>query len=176
LTQTASPGRRRGGHVLIGILSDSHDNIYKVRRAAELFRSLGCSLVIHAGDFIAPFAAKELEAAGCPIKAVFGNCDGERDGLKTFIGTFGEIADPPLVFDWEKKRFLLTHREVRVEKDLASQAYDVVIFGHTHNPVIRIEGKTILINPGEAGGWMSGKCTAALLDPVSGSAEIVSLG
>jgi len=161
---------------VIGILSDSHDNIYKVRRAAELFRSLGCNLVIHAGDFIAPFAAKELEAAGCPVKAVFGNCDGERDGLKKSIESFGEIADAPLVFDWERMRFLLTHLEGRVEEDLASQAYDVVIFGHTHDPVIRTAGKTTLINPGEAGGWLSGKCTAALFDPVSGNAEVVSLG
>jgi len=161
---------------VVGILSDSHDNICRVRRAVDLFRSRGCNLVIHAGDFIAPFAAKELEAAGCPVKAVFGNCDGERNGLKKYISSFGEIADAPLVFDWEKMRFLLTHLEGRVEKDLASQAYDVVIFGHTHNPVIRRVGKTTLINPGEAGGWLSGKSTAALLDPVSGNTEIVSLG
>jgi hypothetical protein len=161
---------------VVGILSDSHDNIFKIRRAAELFRSLGCRLVIHAGDFVAPFAAKELEAAGCPLKAVFGNCDGERDGLRKHIGPFGEITDAPLVFDWEKRRFLVTHLEGRVEKDLKSQDYDVIIFGHTHNPVIRTVGKTTLINPGEAGGWVSGRCTAALFDPASGNAEVVGLG
>jgi putative phosphoesterase len=63
---------------LIGIMSDSHDNLKAVRTAACLYREAGCSLVIHAGDFIAPFTARELALAGCLVKGVFGNCDGEK--------------------------------------------------------------------------------------------------
>ena len=160
---------------MIGILADSHDNITKIRKAVSVFKSAGCGLVIHAGDIIAPFAAKELGAVGCPVKAVFGNCDGERDGLKDMIRAFGEIQDAPAVFDWDGRHFFLAHLEDRVDIHLDGQAYDVIIFGHTHKPEIRRRGKTLLINPGETGGWLSGRGTAALLDPAAGKAEIVGL-
>lgn len=160
---------------MIGILSDSHDNLFNIRRAMALFKSRGCRLLVHAGDIVAPFAARELEAAGCPVKAVFGNCDGEKKGLRTTIEAFGEIGPAPLVFDWEGKRVLLTHVPVRVDEDRAAQTYDVIICGHTHTAEIRRKGRSILINPGEVGGWLYGKSTIALFDPASGEAEIVSL-
>ena len=67
---------------MIGVMSDSHDNVTQVRKAVTLFKDAGCDLVLHAGDVVAPFAARELEALGCPVKAVFGNCDGEKQGLE----------------------------------------------------------------------------------------------
>ena len=39
----------------IGVLSDSHDNVHMVAKAVELFNDEGVVLVVHAGDFIAPF-------------------------------------------------------------------------------------------------------------------------
>jgi predicted phosphodiesterase len=32
-----------------------------------------------------------------------------------------------------------------------------------------------LVNPGEAGGWLRGKSTVALLDPAARTAEIITL-
>ncbi len=57
---------------MIAIMADSHDNLHSIKQAIRLFNETGCTLVIHAGDFIAPFAARELENLGCPVKAVFG--------------------------------------------------------------------------------------------------------
>lgn len=160
---------------MIGILADSHDNIVKVRKAVSLFKNAGCDLVIHAGDFVAPFTAKELRVLGCPLKAVFGNCDGEREGLKDMIRSFGEIQEAPAVFDWEGRHFFLAHLTDLVDVNLASQSFDVIVFGHTHKPKVRRQGRTLLINPGETGGWLSGRGTAALLDPAAGKAEIIGL-
>lgn len=160
---------------MIGILSDSHDNLFALRRAMAVFKSRGCRLLVHAGDIIAPFAAGELAAAGCPVKAVFGNCDGEKEGLRTAFEPFGEIARAPLVFDWEGRRIFLAHIPVRIEENRTARACDIIIFGHTHAAEIVRRGRSILINPGEAGGWLHGKSTVALFDPVSGEAEIVPL-
>jgi predicted phosphodiesterase len=52
---------------------------------------------------------------------------------------------------------------------------DFLIYGHTHKSDIRRAGRTLIINPGEAGGWLSGRCTAVVLDPESREAEILSL-
>jgi len=160
---------------MIGIISDSHDNLVKIRQAVALFKDLGCRLVLHAGDFVAPFAARELQAVGCPVKAVFGNCDGEIGGLTRTIQGFGEIRPEPFIFDWEDRRFLLAHLDKSVARFAAEKSYDIIIFGHTHKPEIRETGRTLIINPGEAGGWLYGKSTVALLDPALRKAEIVPI-
>ncbi len=64
---------------MIGIMSDSHDNLDAIKQAVRLFKEIKCDFIIHAGDFVAPFAAKELEGLSCQVKAVFGNCDGEKN-------------------------------------------------------------------------------------------------
>jgi uncharacterized protein len=187
----------------IGILSDSHDNRPSMARAAALFRAAGCGLVIHAGDFVAPFAARELEKAGCPVRAVFGNCDGERGGLEAALAGFGIIQKAPFGFAWAGLEFLVTHLDAPVLSYINKKKYDVIVYGHTHNPEVRVvgratretpdarsaggtssrelrgaqaqESRTLVINPGETGGWLTGRSTVALLDTETKSAEIVGI-
>ena len=161
---------------MIGVLADSHDNLHALRRAVAVFNGAGCRLVVHAGDFVAPFAAMELRGLGCPVKAVFGNCDGERTGLFRAFEGLGEIRVAPLVFTSDGLRFLVCHLDAEVERHLTSEAPDILIHGHTHRSLVERRGKTLLLNPGEAGGWLRGKSTVALIDPESKTAEIVPLG
>lgn len=160
---------------MIGILSDSHDNIPMIKQAVRFFNNMNCCLVIHAGDFVAPFAAKELHGLSCRVKAVFGNCDGEKHGLKKAIDPIGEIHESPLRFQYDGLRFLVTHLNSYVDRYLAEGNADVCIFGHTHKPEIKIKGKILIINPGESGGWVSGKGTVALFDTQRRHAEIYTL-
>lgn len=160
---------------MIGIMSDSHDNRLAVQKAVRFFEDVKCELVVHAGDFVAPFAARELGRLSCPVKAVFGNCDGEKKGLVEAIQPFGEITEAPLVFSHSERIILVTHIHVSVKRFASSQKYRTVIFGHTHKPEIRSVHGTLLINPGETGGWLSGRSTVALLDPSTWDAEIVML-
>lgn len=160
---------------MIGIMSDSHDNLDAVKKAVRFFKDLKCELVIHAGDFVAPFAAKELERLLCPVKAVFGNCDGEKKGLQKAIEPFGEIKEAPLVFSHAGRTLLITHMHVSVDKWAASDKYQAIFFGHTHKPEIKKTKNTLLVNPGETGAWLSGKSTVAVMDTTTWEAEIVSL-
>jgi putative phosphoesterase len=160
---------------MIGILSDSHDNLTRVREAVRLFNDTGCSLVIHAGDFVAPFTVDELRNLRAPVKAVFGNCDGERAGLAKAFEGLGELREAPLKFSHAGLRFLVCHLDSPVGFHLASKAYDVVVFGHTHKPLAERRGGVLLVNPGETGGWLSGRSTIALLDPAALAAEIITL-
>ncbi len=160
---------------MIGILSDTHDNVDAIRKAVQLFKDAGCTLVIHAGDFVAPFAARELAGLGCPVRAVYGNCDGEKAGLAEALKPFGTIQDEPLALTGEGRSILVHHRDAVARKTARSGAFDIVIFGHTHNPEVKKTVKTLLINPGEVGGWVSGRQTVALLDPATLSAEILPL-
>jgi putative phosphoesterase len=160
---------------MIGILSDTHDNLVRVREAVRLFNDARCDLVIHAGDFVAPFTVEELRNLRCPVKAVFGNCDGEKSGLAEAFKGLGELREAPLKFGHAGLRFFVCHLDAPAERQAASKAYDVVVFGHTHKPVAERRDGTLLINPGETGGWLRGISTVALLDPAAPNAEIITL-
>ncbi len=160
---------------MIGVMSDSHDNLTMIRRAVSIFNEASCDLVVHAGDIVAPFAIKELAALDCRVKAVYGNVDGEKPGLKMAIEPFGEIQEAPSVFSHAGREILLCHVNFPVPEYVASGRYDIVIFGHTHKAEIRRQGKTLAVNPGETGGWLTGKSSVALIDPERLAVEIVSL-
>ncbi|HIE24086.1 MAG TPA: metallophosphoesterase, partial [Candidatus Korarchaeota archaeon] len=66
----------------------------------------------------------------------------------------------------------LTEKVARVLADCGE--YDVVLFGHTHSPVVEKRG-SLLVNPGEASGKLTGRKTAALVDLENLEAEIVEL-
>jgi hypothetical protein len=160
---------------MIGILSDTHDNLTRVREAVRLFNDAGCDLVIHAGDFVAPFAAEELRNLRAPVKAVYGNCDGEKAGLAKVFQGLGEIREAPLSFGHAGLRFLVCHLGPPVKRHAASRGYDVFVYGHTHRPLVESRDGVLIINPGEAGGWLRGKGTVALLDPDALTADIITL-
>ncbi len=157
---------------MIGIMSDSHDHLPAMRQAVDLFNRAGCSLVIHAGDVVAPFAARELKNLRCPVKAVFGNCDGEKEGLAEVFRAFGQIAAGPLVFIHAHLRFHVSHYPV--EPPLPARA-DVVVFGHTHRAQVNRDGNLVVVNPGEVCGWVRGVSTVAILDPATLVVDIIPL-
>ncbi len=160
---------------MIGILSDSHDNMTAVRLAVRLFNDAKCELVIHAGDFVAPFAALELHNLVCPVKAVFGNCDGEKKGLVAAFEGMGEITAAPLGFEYAGRRFVVSHLEIPAPVRRGVRTCDVLVVGHTHKAKLRREHGVLIVNPGEAGGWLYGKSTVALLNPKDLSVEVVTL-
>jgi len=160
---------------MIGILSDSHDNLTRVREAIRLFNDAGCDLVIHAGDFVAPFTVDELRNLRAPVKAVFGNCDGEKAGLAKAFEGLGEIRAAPLKFSHAGLRFFVCHLDAHVGRQVTSKSFDVIVFGHTHKPLAERRDGVLLVNPGEAGGWLRGKSTVALLDPAALAVEIITL-
>ena len=46
--------------MLIGVIADTHDNMDKLKKAVDLFNERAVELVLHAGDYIAPFTSREL--------------------------------------------------------------------------------------------------------------------
>ena len=146
----------------IGIMSDTHDNLPAIRKAVEFLNARPVDLAIHAGDYVAPFVANELKNLKAPLKGVFGNNDGERKGLYEALGIYDEILE----VDADGMRIAVTHgTDERIVRALArSRLYDVVVVGHTHHYEIREEGRTILVNPGEVCGYITGVKSVALLD------------
>lgn len=149
--------------MIIGIISDTHDHLPAVKKAIALFNQQSVGLVIHAGDFVAPFTVKELENLHCKVIGVFGNNDGEKLGLKKAFEKIGEIVEGIYIFELNNRKIVVTHWPEIAEPLWKSGQYDIVIYGHTHQVESR-QNKSLLINPGECGGWLTGRCTVALLD------------
>jgi uncharacterized protein len=159
---------------LVGIISDTHDNRTTIVRAVELFNRKGVSLVIHGGDMVAPFTALDFQALSCPMEMVFGNNDGERVGLVNSFRDIATLLPGPRIFSFQGKRFLLMHESGCLDAVGNAAGVDVIVYGHTHYAEVRT-GHPLVINPGEAGGWLTGKATAALLDIETMAAEVVPL-
>ena len=150
----------------IGIISDTHDHHHCVLDAIDLFNEKKVDIVLHAGDIISPFTAKAFADLDCrKIIAVFGNNDGEKLALrKTFDSIGGEIHEYSYKGCLDGKEVYMTHIPNDIDQIIASQQYDLVIYGHTHRQDIHQEGKTLVINPGEGTDWITGKSEMVILD------------
>jgi putative phosphoesterase len=136
----------------IAIMSDTHDQIPHIRRAVEMIRSAACDMIIHCGDFVAPFMLKELEAAGLPAHGVFGNNDGDQYLLTkhaltlyqhiTLHGLFGQI-------NADGCRIAFMHDGTFAEDIAAGGRFDLICYGHFHIYTHKRINDTLVINPGE---------------------------
>ena len=157
--------------MLIGVISDTHDNLPMTARACKLFAQRGVETILHAGDFVAPFAVRLLLKAGIPLMAVFGNNDGERAGL---LKACPAIHSPPYSFELGGRTIVLAHDAAELNDKVAAGA-DLVIQGHTHAPQVEA-GPPLLLNPGEAAGWLTGVGTCAVVDLTTLRVEMLELG
>lgn len=144
----------------IGILTDTHDNLPKIERAVKFFNKNKVDFVLHAGDFIAPFSIPLLKKLTCDWRGVFGNNDGEKDGL-TGISE-GKIRPGPLRIELQDKKITLVHDAKTI--DLDKEEASLIVIGHTHKPEIIKKYNKLIVNPGECGGWMTNRSSVAIVN------------
>jgi hypothetical protein len=158
-------------------MADTHDRLEAVEKAVGFFNRERVEHVLHAGDLVSPFVASKFKALKAKLHYVWGNNEGDRGHVRS---KFGELGIEPLgdfaALELEGRRIALLHgtQQVIVDSLAKSGLFDVIIRGHTHRAEV-IEGKTLVINPGEVCGYLSGRQTVALLDPAELSAKIMEL-
>jgi hypothetical protein len=162
---------------MIGLISDTHDNIDAIKEAVGYLNREKVELVIHAGDLVSPFTAPHFGKLACPMVAVLGNNEGELRLLGMKFAEIGVTIQDFAVQETGGRRIAVYHGTIPqlTEALLTSSRYDVVVTGHTHEPMVSKTGDTLGINPGEVCGYLTGKRTLGLLDPVSLECEIVEL-
>jgi len=126
----------------IGVISDTHSLAIPKQVMDELKK---VDLIIHAGDFCCHSDYEPLRKLK-EVKAVQGNMDGPDirklfpvkqtfvcDGVK--IGLYHGEGAAPAVLE-------------RVKKEFVKDDVQVVVFGHSHQPLNEMVGKTLYFNPG----------------------------
>lgn len=126
----------------VGLISDTHG-----RLRSEVFdRLAGVERILHAGDIGPPDLLVELEAIA-PVTAVFGNTDGfaVRDQVE-------EVAELELA----GRRVVVMHGDQLGSPTpealrRAHPGADVIVYGHTHRPLVEDAEGVLVVNPGSAG-------------------------
>ncbi|MFC1549283.1 metallophosphoesterase [Nitrospirota bacterium] len=159
--------------MLIGVISDSHDDMEQISKAVTLINQRKATHVIHAGDLVSPFTFEVLGGLDCPFTGIFGNNDGDHVLLKE--KSEGRLFIQPHMIELNGRFIAIVHEPIAVEALALSGKYDVVIHGHTHIPYTKKEERALVINPGKLARLHKGKSTMVFLDLAALEAEIVEL-
>ena len=134
---------------MIGIISDTHEQIEEVKKAVAIFKEENVEFVIHAGDIVSAGTLKYY--SGLKMKFVFGNNDGDMAKLNEIakLYDFEEITYTK-EFVFKNKKFFVCHGTdpSLLDSAIKSQSFDYIITGHTHCARDETIGKTRIINPG----------------------------
>ena len=163
----------------IGIISDTHDNLPLIEKAVKKLNEENVALVLHAGDYVAPFVIPKFNALNAKLIGVFGNNDGDHELLKQRFSECPncEVRGRFAGVSVEDFKIALLHGD---ETELLNAlincgGFDAVVHGHSHANLSRRNGKTLIVNPGEVCGYLTGKATIALLETAKREAKIVEL-
>jgi putative phosphoesterase len=128
---------------------------------------------------VAPFVIPRFKELRARLIGVFGNNDGDHELLRLRFkenkrlemrGSFAYVKADGL-------KIALLHgidREL-LEALIDRESFDVVVHGHTHLAGVHKKGETLVVNPGEACGYLTGRSTISLLDTVKRKAKVLKL-
>lgn len=158
----------------IAILSDIHDNLWKLSAALKAVEST--DLLICCGDLCSPFVIDELAKFPRDVHIVFGNNDADlyriasKASKNPNLHLHGELFQTTV----EGKRIAVNHFDYLARPMAKSGDYDVVCFGHNHEFEISQERSCLLINPGpimgakfSSGRWENTASTFVIYDVAS---------
>ncbi|MCX6791197.1 MAG: metallophosphoesterase [Candidatus Gribaldobacteria bacterium] len=173
--------------MLVGIISDTHDNLRHLDKAVSIFNQRKIGMLLHCGDWNMPFTLAMYSFLNCPVKGVLGNGDADIQQFLwqkevKFKDVDAEISSRFLDITLGGKRFAVFHGNMDNLNNLILESglYDVFCCGHTHKPKIERVNKTLIINPGSLVGVYlpesrQDRVTVALYDTEKDEAEIIDL-
>ncbi|NLU23292.1 MAG: YfcE family phosphodiesterase [Clostridiales bacterium] len=128
------------------VLSDSHGQVDNMVRCVELVEP---NCILHLGDCWPDAQKLHRLFPAIPLEQVPGNCDwGSAEAAERLLEIGG-------------KRIFMMHGHTRNVKYGTMSAVcaarecgaDVLLFGHTHQPLVDFDGTLYVMNPGAAGAY-----------------------
>ena len=151
------------------VVSDSHGRVDNMIRAVERVQP---DYVLHLGDCQRDLEKLRREFPGLPMEGVPGTCD------------WGSYDQPERLIELGGVRILMLHGHTRNVKSspmaamYAAREYgaQVLLFGHTHRPLVDSDGTLLTLNPGAAGDWEHPTCGVLTIENGKADVKTVSLG
>ena len=170
--------------MLIAVISDTHDHRDNILKAVSIMNGRNVDALIHCGDIVSPFVKRWFDGLSDKIKenfyAVFGNNDGEITYLREVLGKickFTQNGHEHILNIGGKRIFVSHYPKIETIEALASSGkFDIILSGHTHNMVNeKRQNGVLVINPGEACGYLTNKPTFAIINTETMKSEIIEL-
>jgi putative phosphoesterase len=133
----------------IAVLSDIHDNVWKL--AAALDAVGDADALICCGDLCSPFIVHQLgRGFSRPIHVVLGNNDGDLYRITANARQYDHMRIHGQLFcgEFGGQRVAANHYDDIARAIAASGEFDVVCYGHNHVYSVARIGRTLAINPG----------------------------
>ncbi len=151
----------------IGVVADTHCPEFAESLPHRLFGALaGVDVIVHAGDINGPETLAELSRIA-PVEAVRGDHDGALaslplsreltiEGRRIVVvhGNRTRWLEEPQTFLWTVSLgYYHPHRKLSGDLRARFPDADVIVFGHTHRPLIEWRGERLVFNPGGVHQW-----------------------
>ncbi|MBS7644655.1 metallophosphoesterase [Candidatus Bathyarchaeota archaeon] len=162
----------------VAVISDTHDRLPFIMKAVEMLNEMDLELVIHCGDYSAPFAIDPYKDLKHHMIGVYGNNDAEKSLIASKMKSCGKEVRgefAKLDLDGAVTAVLHGHDSELLEALIDSGGFDVILYGHTHEVKVERRLKSLIVNPGELCGYLTGKPTMAILDPKTRRIEILDV-
>lgn len=168
----------------IGVISDIHDNVWKLESALKTLRERA-DVLLCCGDLCSPFVIFQLARGfSAPIHVVFGNNDADLFRITRNAAAFPHVALHGELYrgTLDGKRIAMNHYP-EIARGLAlSGEYDIVAYGHNHLHDIETVNGVLLVNPGPImgaaiggdGSWSDVASTFLIVDTGTGQAETLT--
>ncbi len=122
------------------VVSDTHRKNENYFRVVELEKP---DMVIHCGDAEGSEYAL-TEAADCPVYIVLGN----NDFFSRLPREIELDIGPYKVWVTHGHNYYVSMGNEHIRREALVKGVDVVLYGHTHRPVVDRSGKVTAVNPG----------------------------
>ena len=152
--------------MLIGVVSDTHNNQKNIDQIISLFNDKGIKLVIHTGDIANAKSLDKFSKLNANLIGVYGNNDRNEDGLEgVAIKNNFQFQEPPKLLTVFNINIAIFHEPDSIDYFLiVNRDIDIVLHGHTHRYRNEIEKDVLFFNPGESAGMQTGMNAIGLVN------------
>ena len=163
----------------VGIVSDSHDHVWRLAAALQAACDAGAEALLHCGDIVSPVAIGQLPELPVPLHLIHGNNTGDTLAM----ARRAERSEGRIIYHGMDaalrmggRRLFLVHFPHYAKALAATGEWDVVFCGHSHRAGIETirtvdGGQALVVNPGTVAG-MDAAPTYAIGDLASLEFEI----
>ncbi|MEM2122491.1 MAG: metallophosphoesterase [Candidatus Bathyarchaeia archaeon] len=162
----------------MAVISDTHDRLPLIVKAVDMLNEMDLELVIHCGDYSAPFAVNPYKDLKHHMIGVYGNNDAEKHLIASKMESYGKEVRgefAKLSLDGIVAAVLHGHDTELLEALIDSRGFDVILYGHTHEVGMERRYKSLILNPGELCGYLTGRPTMAILDTETKKGKILDI-
>lgn len=130
------------------VISDSHDNIVRLKHIIGFAKACKADAIIHCGDWNTPLAVKQFSRVKIPVYGVLGNADIDP-GIKIKMQK-AKIKYKEDFLELKLNGWIIgiCHYPTKLDGVIKSQKYDLLLHGHTHLKRDETQGRTRIVNPG----------------------------